>query len=85
MVKRKNAPVLLEPEATLVVAPVVRHPDDIAMKIESGTIGVDYTPPPKAEKEEEHHNCGNCQGVVLLGVEKCPTCEGILDWSGLNV
>jgi hypothetical protein len=34
----KKKTVLMEPEATLVVAPVVRRPDDIAMEIESGTI-----------------------------------------------
>ena len=84
MVRTKRKPKLLEPGETLVVTPVVRRVSE-AMPIEQGTIGVDYTPPPKTNHIQAiAHNCDNCQGVVLRGVEKCPTCEGLLDWSGID-
>ncbi len=70
---KKKSTVLLEPEATLVVAPVVRHPDDIAMEIESGTIGVDYTPPPKAENEDDNDTSGIYTGVFVGSVKEILT------------
>ncbi len=71
---KKKTTVMLEPE-TIGPVPVVTD----------GTIGVEYTPPPVGEREEEQrYDCANCQGELPLRAERCPTCNESIDWSSLD-
>ena len=71
---KKKTTVLLEPENAGPV-PVVTD----------GTIGVEYTPPPVGEREEEDtYDCANCQGDLPLRAERCPTCNELINWSSLD-
>jgi len=71
---KKKTTVLLEPDPGLPV-PVVTD----------GTIGVEYTPPPVGEREEEDtYDCANCQGDLPLRAERCPTCNELINWSSLD-
>ena len=75
---KKKTTVLMEPEAPAIVqveAPAIRE----------GSIGVEYTPPPVGEREEEQaYDCANCRGEIPLRAERCPTCNESIDWSSLD-
>ena len=75
---KKKPTVLLEPEAPAMVQ--VEAP-----AISEGSIGVEYTPPPVEEREEEQaYDCANCRGDIPLRCERCPTCNESIDWSSLD-
>ena len=66
----KKKTVLMEPEAPA---------------ISDGSIGVEYSPPPVGEREEEQtYDCANCRGDIPLRCERCPTCNESIDWSSLD-
>ena len=66
----KKKTVLMEPEAPA---------------ISEGSIGVEYSPPPVGEREEEQtYDCANCRGDIPLRCERCPICNESIDWSSLD-
>ncbi|HIA03966.1 MAG TPA: hypothetical protein EYN66_19045 [Myxococcales bacterium] len=56
-----------------------------SLPVSEGTIGVEYTPPPVGEREEEQkYLCANCQGEIELRSPRCQTCNESIDWSSLD-
>ena len=74
----KKKTLLMEPEVAITAQ--VASP-----AISEGSIGVEYSPPPVGEREEEQtYDCANCRGDIPLRAERCPTCNESIDWSSLD-
>ena len=56
------------------------------VRLEDGTIGVEYSPPPPvpATQEIPRYVCANCKGDLVLRAHSCAYCESEIDWSSLD-